>query len=118
MQESFTVCDNRQESGASWDAGRIWFFTAINNCVNICLLLQLPLWDGATGRKIAPETDRLADTARDALMDDATNLADDLPEEVAKGASCFQPVNFPHACVSADPGSADPARTMKHNHDN
>ena len=49
-------------------------------------LLQLPLWDGATGRKIAPETDRVADAVRDALMDDAARLADELPEEAAKGA--------------------------------
>lgn len=49
------------------------------------LLLQLPLWDGATGRRIAPETDRIADAVRDALMDDAAQLADELPEEVAKG---------------------------------
>ena len=50
------------------------------------LLLQLPLWDGATGRKIAPETDRVADAVRDALMDDAAQLADELPEEAARGA--------------------------------
>jgi hypothetical protein len=47
---------------------------------------QLPLWDGATGRRVAPETDRVADAVRDALLDDAAQLADDLPEEVARGA--------------------------------
>ena len=53
------------------------------------LLPQLPLWDGATGRRIAPETDRVADAVRDALMDDAAQLADELPEDAAKGVDAL-----------------------------
>lgn len=58
-----------------------------NANVTQCLALQvqLPLWDGATGRRVAPETDKLADAVRDALMDDAAQLAEDMPEEAAGG---------------------------------
>lgn len=47
---------------------------------------QLPLFDGVTGRRVAPETDRIVDAVRDRLMDDAAEYAEELPEEVAKGA--------------------------------
>ncbi len=48
---------------------------------------SLPLFDGVTGRRVAPETDKVIDAVRDALMDDAAQHAEDMGDDAAKGAS-------------------------------
>lgn len=48
---------------------------------------SLPLFDGVTGRRVAPETDKVIDAVRDALMDDAAQHAENMGDDAAKGAN-------------------------------